>query len=69
VVDGNYKTDHMKMKNPADDVWLSLNGEGYFVCKASYEQHLSTVVPVKQVNLHVCQSGFISYCFSETKLC
>lgn len=53
-MDGNRKTDHMKMKNPEDDVWLSPNGEGYFVSRGSYEEHLRTAVTIKQVNFHLC---------------
>jgi hypothetical protein len=52
VMDGNFKTDHMEMKNPEDDVWLT-DGEGYFVSRASYAAHLKTAVPVKQVFLPI----------------
>jgi hypothetical protein len=51
-MDGNFKTDHMKMKNPEDDVWLT-DGEGYFACRATYEAHLKTAVTVKQVFLPI----------------
>jgi len=53
VMDGNFKADHMLMKNPEDDVWLT-DGEGYFVSRASFEAHLTTAVPVKQVFPHIC---------------
>jgi hypothetical protein len=48
------KTDHMKMKNPEDDVWLSPNGEGYFVPNGSFEKHLETAIKIKEVNRHLC---------------
>jgi len=55
VIDGNRKTDHMKMKCPEDDVWLE-DGEGYFVSRASYAEHLRTAKSIKQVILHICGS-------------
>lgn len=53
VLDGNFKADHMIMKLPRDDVWL-VDGEGYFVSRAAYQQHLKTHVTRRQVNFHIC---------------
>ena len=53
VMDGNFKADHMVMKNPSDDVWL-VDGEGYFVSRAAYQKHIETAVTRKQVNFHIC---------------
>jgi hypothetical protein len=52
-MDGNFKADHMVMKNPSDDVWL-VDGEGYFVSRAAYQKHIETAVTRKQVNFHIC---------------
>jgi hypothetical protein len=57
-MDGNFKTDHMQMKNPEDDVWLS-DGQGYFVPNSSYEEHIQTAVPIKQVILHICGNSVL----------
>jgi hypothetical protein len=38
----------MEMKNPEDDVWLS-DGEGYFVPRAEYEEHIRTAITINQV--------------------
>jgi hypothetical protein len=55
VIDGNRKTDHMKMKHPEDDVWLT-DGEGYFVPRATYAEHLRTAQRIKEVIPHICGS-------------
>jgi hypothetical protein len=47
-MDGNYKADHMKMKCPEDDVWL-IDGQGYFVNRADYQEHINTALVIKQV--------------------
>jgi hypothetical protein len=39
VVDGNFKADHVKQKNEADDVPLT-NGEGYDTAPGPYKEHL-----------------------------
>ncbi|KAI0336925.1 hypothetical protein BDW22DRAFT_1340836, partial [Trametopsis cervina] len=43
VMDGNFAAEHQKMKNPEDDVWLS-DGDGYFVGRREYSEHLKTAV-------------------------
>lgn len=48
VIDGNFKGDHVRMRNPTDDVELT-NGEGYMVEQKRYQDHLSTAKEVKQV--------------------
>ena len=39
VGDGNFKQDHLKMRNPEEDVPLS-DSEGYMVGKHDFEQYL-----------------------------
>jgi hypothetical protein len=53
VMDGNFKADHMIMKNPRDDVWL-MDGEAYFVPRAAYQKHIETAVTKPQVKSHIC---------------
>jgi hypothetical protein len=48
VVDGNFSAEHMKMKCPKDDVWLS-NGVGYMVEHEPYQNHLTMTIEAKQV--------------------
>ena len=48
VIDGNFKGDHVRMRNPTDDVELT-NGEGYMVEQKRYQDYLSTAKEVKQV--------------------
>lgn len=48
VIDGNFKGDHVRMRNPKDDVELT-NGEGYMVEQKRYANHLAVTKEVKQV--------------------
>jgi len=50
-MDGNYKADHMKMKNPQDDVWIA-DGEGYFASDEVYKQHILMTKDHEEVKLH-----------------
>lgn len=68
VIDGNKKTDHMLMKFPEDDVWLS-DGEGYFVAREPYAEHLRTAVRIKEVILHICCSLVSQLNDFETPIC
>jgi hypothetical protein len=47
-MDGNFKAERMKMRNPADDVKLT-DGEGYFVSDTRYQEHIRTAKDYKQV--------------------
>ena len=54
VADGNFKQDHLKMKNPHDDVSLS-DGHGYMVGKEAFERYLLSAPPLsKPVSYFVC---------------
>lgn len=48
VIDGNFKADHVRMRNPKDDVELT-NGEGYMVEDTRYKEHIASAREVKQV--------------------
>ena len=48
-MDGNFQAEHMKMKNPENDVPLS-NGTGFMVSKEPYESHLKSAVERVQVS-------------------
>jgi hypothetical protein len=48
VTDRNFKADHVKQKNPEDDVALTGNGEAYMTRDAQYKKHLSVAVEEKQ---------------------
>lgn len=39
IMDGNFKAEHMKMKNPHDDVSLE-DGEQFMVAEEQYKSHL-----------------------------
>jgi hypothetical protein len=48
AIDGNFSADHVKMRNPEDDVCLT-NGQGYMVEDSRYQKHLAITTEVKQV--------------------
>jgi hypothetical protein len=48
MMDGNFQAEHMKMKNPGNDVPLS-DGAGFMVSKIPYESHLKSAVERQQV--------------------
>jgi len=43
MMDGNFQAEHMKMRNPENDIPLS-NGTGFMVSEIPYEEHLKSVV-------------------------
>lgn len=47
--DGNFKQDHLRMRNPEADVYLS-NGHGYMVKDEDYQKHLKVAVHSQQVH-------------------
>ena len=48
-MDGNFQAEHMKMRNPENDVPLS-DGTGFMVGKSRYELHLKSAVERRQVS-------------------
>ena len=49
VVDGNFKTDHVRQKWPEDDVWLT-SGEGIYAERTQYLEHLALAKETKEVS-------------------
>jgi hypothetical protein len=49
IMDSNFQAEHMKMRNPENDVPLS-NGTGFMVSKKPYELHLKSAVERRQVS-------------------
>ena len=47
VADGNFKQDHLKMKNPSDDVTLS-DGLGYMVGKDAFDNYIRSAPPLSK---------------------
>lgn len=48
-MDGNFQAEHMKMRNPENDVPLS-EGTGFMVSRNSYELHLESALERRQVS-------------------
>lgn len=48
MMDGNFQAEHMRMRNPQNDVPLS-DGTGFMVSKKPYELHLKSAVERQQV--------------------
>jgi hypothetical protein len=48
MMDSNFQAEHMRMKNPENDVLLS-DGARFMVSKKLYESHLKSVVEKHQV--------------------
>ena len=55
-MDGNFQAEHMKIKNPENDVQLT-DGTGFMVSRVPYKSHLKSVVERRQVST---TSGSIS---------
>jgi hypothetical protein len=49
MMDGNFQAEHMKMRNPENDVRLS-EGTGFMVSRIPYESHLKSVAERRQVS-------------------
>jgi len=52
-MDGNFQAEHMRMRNPENDVPLS-DGTGFMVSKKPYEAHLKSAVERQQVGVVSC---------------
>jgi len=48
-MDGNFQAEHMKMRNPENDVPLS-EGTGFMVSRIPYELHLKSAVEHRKVS-------------------
>jgi len=49
MMDGNFQVEHMRMRNPENDVPLS-DGAGFMVSKKPYKLHLKSAVDWRQVS-------------------
>ena len=49
MMDGNFQAEHMKMRNPENDVPLS-EGTGFMVSRIPYESHLKSAAERRQVS-------------------
>ena len=49
MMDGNFQAEHMKMRNPENDVPLS-NGTAFMVSPKPYESHLKSAIERRQVS-------------------
>ena len=50
VLDGNFKAQHHKMRDPEDDVPLA-DGHAFMVTDAPYKEHLKTAAEFREVRL------------------
>ena len=60
-MDGNFQAEHMRMRNPENDVTLS-DGAGFMVSKSPYESHLKSAVERRQVRYMFLISAGICSC-------
>lgn len=49
VVDGNFTAQHMNMRQPELDIYLS-DGLGYMVTEAEYQAHLTSATESREVS-------------------
>ena len=60
-MDGNFQAEHMRMRNPENNVPLS-DGAGFMVSKKPYELHLKLAVKRQQVSFRsYILTGFHSH--------
>ena len=67
MMDGNFQAEHMKMRNPENDVSLS-DGAGFMVSKKPYEPHLKLAIERGQVSFKSHISAAIRSCFARNQL-
>jgi hypothetical protein len=48
VADGNFKADHVRQKNPGNDIWLS-EGGGMMARRDIYEEFLKNAIVINAV--------------------
>jgi hypothetical protein len=49
VVDGNFTAQHMNMREPEQDIFLS-DGSGYMVTDSEYQAHLASATESKEAS-------------------
>jgi hypothetical protein len=67
MMDGNFQAEHMKMRNPENDVPLS-DGAGFMVGKNLYELHLKSAVERWQVCLFLPFWQVFSHTWTEINM-
>jgi Kyakuja-Dileera-Zisupton transposase len=67
-MDGNFQAEHMRMRNPENDVPLS-DGTGFMVSKKPYESHLKSAVERRQVSFICCVLAGIYSCSAQRSTC
>src|ERR1700677_2472521 len=68
VTDRNFKANHVKQKNPEDNVALTGNSEAYMTGDARYKKHLIVAVEEKQKSTNCvnhCASAAANNCRKE----
>ena len=66
MMDGNFKAEHMKMRNPDNDVSLS-DGTGFMVSRLPYEAHLKSAVERRQVSIFSLKLHWLDAQFPRLK--
>jgi hypothetical protein len=61
MIDGNFQAEHMRMRNPQNDLLLS-DGTGFMVSKKPYKSHLKLAVERWQVSFISSVSAGICSC-------
>ena len=54
MMDGNFKVEHMRLRNPADEVWL-MDGKGFMVGSANYKEYLAGTA--NRIEVRECTTG------------
>lgn len=66
-MDGNFQAEHMRMKNPENDVPLS-DGTGFMVSKEPYKSHLKSAVERRQVSSYLVLRQAFAHSLTEINL-
>jgi len=64
VIDGNFSAEHLKMKQPEEDIALSPGGR-YMVEPKRYELHLNTGKEIKQVSISKVYIAILTSFYTE----
>ena len=54
-MDGNFKAEHMRPKNPANEVWL-MDGMGFMVSMPEYKDYLAGMLNRVEVGNCMCHA-------------
>jgi hypothetical protein len=67
MMDGNFQAEHMRMRNPQNDVPLS-DGTGFMVSKKPYESHLKSAAERRQVSLYLVFRQAFAHTLTEINM-